>query len=170
MGLKDRLLRAKCSAGFHSGDWRQIAAGSCDEQRDCVHCGNVSTRTDHHLADWVYATDPAAPACLMERRCQRCPQVERDVKHTMIWGYVELTEKPPTSGWDAAGRALLRGLGGRAERCRQHYVCTRCGVTDGKTIIKHSWDSGTRFLNDVGHPKMVYICKICGTEDVRNLL
>jgi predicted RNA-binding Zn-ribbon protein involved in translation (DUF1610 family) len=94
--------------------------------------------------------------------------VERDVKHTMIWTYVELTEKPPTSGWDAAGRALLRGLGGRAERCRQHYVCTRCGFTDGKTLIRHSWGQGIRFVNDVGHTKVAYICEVCGMEDIRN--
>ena len=44
MGLKDRLLKAKCAAGFHSGEWKQVAAGSCDERRDCAHCGEVSTR------------------------------------------------------------------------------------------------------------------------------
>jgi hypothetical protein len=167
MGLKDRLLRAKCSAGFHSGEWEQIASGSCDEQRTCVHCAEVSARTDHHMAGWAYADDPAVPACLKERRCQRCPLVEQEIQHTMQWTYVHPVNPAPESGW-AAVKMVMKG---RAEQCRQGNICNRCGFTDGKTIIRHVWDLGTDLPVEIGrHPKRVYTCEICGAEDVRNKL
>jgi hypothetical protein len=160
MGLKDRLLRAKCSAGFHSGEWKQIAAGACDEQRTCVNCAEVSNRTEHHLSDWEYSADPAAPACTQERRCQRCPLVERDVKHTMEWQYIHTEE----AGLKAAGTVLL----GREERCRQALVCSRCGLANGKSAIRHRWDAGFEVREArSGEIKRLYTCMQCGREDIR---
>lgn len=168
MGLKDRLLKAKCAAGFHSGEWKQITAGSCDERRDCSHCSEVSTRTEHYLTNWAYAQDEGAPACLQERHCQRCPLIEREVKHTMNWTYVNPIDGPPVeSAWDAVSKVLK----GRAEKCRQGNICSRCGYTDGKTMIKHTWDTGTELPQEIGRRrKIVYTCDICRTEDIRNML
>jgi hypothetical protein len=164
MGLKDRLLRAKCSAGFHSGEWKQIAAGTCDEQRTCANCGEVSNRTDHHLSDWAYSADPAAPACTRERSCQRCPLVDRDVKHTMEWQYVHTASE---KGLQAA----MAVLSGRREQCRQANVCSRCGQTDGKTRIMHRWDNGHDYQEDAYRPlQTLYICLHCGLEDIRGHL
>jgi hypothetical protein len=131
MGLKDRLLRAKCKIGAHSGEWLQVAAGSCDEQRTCAHCGLVSSRTEHRLSGWSYVTDPAAPACTRERHCQRCPDMEREVKHTMRW------------------RADYPG---GHEKCMKRHDCTRCGFTEGRTMLAHQWqpDPGTGNFSPAG--------------------
>jgi hypothetical protein len=143
MGLKDRLLQAKCKVGVHAGEWKQLAAGSCDEQRTCAHCGTVSNRTDHHLSDWAYTDDPAAPACTRERNCQRCPLVQQEVKHTMEW----------------------RALNHYSEPCRQSHVCTRCGLTESTTRMNHRWDSG-EFTD--GARMVVFTCKVCRAEELRN--
>jgi hypothetical protein len=149
MGLKDRLLQAKCKVGVHSGEWKQLAAGSCDEQRTCAHCGEVSNRTDHHMSDWAYSADPAAPACTRERRCQRCPHVQQEVKHTMDWQY---------------------DYEGRHEQCRMRLDCTRCGLTEGKTLLAHRWDLGVE-PRDSGYDYStrikVYTCEICLLQVVR---
>jgi hypothetical protein len=142
MGLKDRLLQAKCKVGVHSGEWRQIATGSCNEQRTCAHCGTVSNRTEHHLSDWAYSDDPAAPACTQERHCQRCPQAEQRVEHTMTFRY----EYP-----------------GRHEVCRQRSDCTRCGFTDGHTYLRHHWKDPV----PVAELGKAYACQICGAVIVR---
>jgi hypothetical protein len=141
MGLKDRLLQAKCKVGVHSGEWQQLAAGSCDEQRTCAHCGEVSNRTSHHLSDWAYSDDPAAPACTRERQCQRCPHVEQEVKHTMEFRY----DYP-----------------GRHEVCRQRLDCTRCGFTEGTTHLNHHWDKGVVSSDDGGYRlRKIYTCLNC---------
>jgi hypothetical protein len=148
MGLKDRLLQAKCKVGMHSGEWKQLAAGSCDEQRTCGHCGEVSHRTDHHMSDWAYSDDPAAPACTRERLCQRCPNVEQEVKHTMDWRY---------------------DYEGRHEKCLMRLDCTRCGFTQRKTLLAHRWDRGSEPGYEGAHPalKKVYTCEICRAQVIR---
>lgn len=143
MGLKDRLLQAKCKVGAHSGEWKQLAAGSCDEQRTCVNCGAVSNRTDHHLSDWAYTDDPAAPACTRERHCQRCPLAQQEVKHTLEWRAIDRYSDP----------------------CRQAHVCTRCGLMEGTTRMNHRWDSG-EFTD--GARMVVFTCKVCRAEELRN--
>jgi hypothetical protein len=143
MGLKDRLLQAKCKVGAHSGEWKQLAAGSCDEQRTCVNCGAISNRTDHHLSDWAYTDDPAAPACTRERHCQRCPVAQQEVKHTMEWRAMDRYRDP----------------------CRQTHVCTQCGLTEGTTKMNHRWDSG-EFTD--GARMVVFTCKVCRAEELRN--
>jgi hypothetical protein len=150
MGLKDRLLQAKCKVGVHSGEWKQLAAGSCDEQRTCTHCGEVSNRTDHHLTDWAYSADPAAPACTRERHCQRCPQMQQEVKHTMEFRY----DYP-----------------GRHEVCMMRADCTRCGFTEGRKTLRHHWDRGVDPFDDGHHypsGKKVYTCEICRLQVVRD--
>jgi hypothetical protein len=149
MGLKDRLLQAKCKVGAHSGEWRQLAAGSCDEQRTCGHCGVVSSRTEHHLSKWAYSTDPAAPACTRERRCERCPELKQEVKHTTEWRY----DYP-----------------GRHEQCRKRLECTRCGFTDGTTVLAHNWDGGSEpgYIGSNPALKKVYTCKMCRLQVARN--
>jgi hypothetical protein len=167
MGLKDRLLRAKCSAGFHSGEWEQIAAGSCDEQRTCISCTEVSARTAHHLTDWAYTDDPADPACLTVRSCLRCPLAEWTMRHTMEWMFVNPVNPAPGSGWEAV-KLVMKGP---AEKCRKGYICTRCGFTDGKTMIQHRWGPGAELPVENGRqPKVLYTCEICRTEDVRRRL
>jgi hypothetical protein len=142
MGLKDRLLQAKCKVGVHSGEWKQLATGSCDEQRTCAHCGVISHRTDHHMTDWAYSTDPAAPACTRERHCGRCPLAEQEVKHTMDFRY---------------------DYEGRHEKCMMRLDCTRCGFTERKTLLAHHWDQGVVREDYYGYdrPKKVYTCEIC---------
>jgi hypothetical protein len=149
MGLKDRFLQAKCKVGVHSGEWKQLAVGSCDEQRTCAHCGEVSSRTDHHLSDWAYSEDPAEPACTRERLCQRCPQVQREVKHTMDWRY---------------------DYEGRHERCMKRLDCTRCGFTEGKKLLAHHWDRGSEPGYQGANPTLrkVYTCEICFLQVARN--
>jgi hypothetical protein len=148
MGLKDRLLQAKCKVGVHSGEWQQLAAGACDEQRTCVHCGEVSQRTDHHLSQWAYSDDPAAPACTRLRRCERCPLVEQEVKHTMEFQY---------------------GYPGRHEMCMKRLDCTRCGFTQGNTLLAHRWDRGSEPGYEGANPalKKVYTCEICRLQVIR---
>lgn len=148
MGLKDRLLQAKCKVGVHSGEWQQLAAGSCDEQRTCVHCGEVSNRTSHHLSDWMYSDDPAAPACTQERQCQRCPLAEREVRHTMEFRY----DYP-----------------GIHEVCRQRLDCTRCGFTERKTRLNHHWDDGVMASDDGGYRvRKIYTCWNCRSQIPRD--
>jgi hypothetical protein len=148
MGLKDRLLQTKCKVGVHSGQWTQLAAGSCDERRTCAHCGEVSRRTDHHLSDWAYSADPAAPACTRERHCARCPLAEQEVKHTMEFRY----DYP---GWH--------------EKCLMRLDCTRCGYTENKKLLAHQWDRGSEPGYEDGHPalKKVYTCEICRKQVIR---
>jgi hypothetical protein len=113
-----------------------------------------------HLPDWEYSADPAAPACTRERRCQRCPLVERDVKHMMEWQYIHTDE----TGWKAAGTVLL----GREEQCRQALICSRCGLADGKSAIRHRWDAGFEVEEArTGEIKRLYTCMHCGREDIR---
>jgi hypothetical protein len=164
MGLKDKFLKAKCATGLHGGEWAQIAAGSCDEQRACPICESVSTRTKHYLGDWTQTADPAAPKCQFQRNCSRCPQVDTKIEHDSQLEYVN--DRPPESGWTAVGRVL----GGRAERCRQRYVCTRCGDTNGKTFIQHRWGNGKFFLDEYDRRKVAYLCLVCGTEEIKNAL
>lgn len=143
MGLKDRLLQAKCKVGAHSGEWKQLATGSCDEQRTCVNCGAVSNRIDHHLSGWAYTDDPAAPACTRERHCQRCPVAEQEVKHTMEWRALDRYSAP----------------------CLQSHVCSRCGLQEGAPRMHHRWDSG-EFTE--GARMVVFTCKVCRATELRN--
>jgi hypothetical protein len=116
------------------------------------------------VTDWAYADDPTAPACLQERHCQRCPLVGREVQHTMQWTYVNPFNPVVESGW-AAVKMVMKGSAGK---CRQGNICTRCGFTDGKTMIRHSWDLGIDIPEEFGRrPKRLYTCEICRTEDVR---
>ena len=146
MGLKDRLLQAKCKVGAHSGEWKQLAVGSCDEQRTCVHCGVVSNRTEHHFSGWADSIDPDAPPCTRERRCQRCPHVRQEVKHTM--GHVYEYE-------------------GRHDMCRARIECTRCGFTEGRTVLAHQWSDAVYFFDDYQRKK-AYTCMICRRQIVRD--
>jgi hypothetical protein len=148
MGLMDRLRQAKCAVGVHSGQWQQVAVGACDEQRTCANCGEVSRRVDHHLSDWAYSSNPAAPPCTQERRCQRCPQAQQEVKHT-----IEFTYDYP----------------GYHEPCRMRAECTRCRFTDGTTLLAHKWDRGSEpgYVGSDPAPKKVYTCKLCGKQVLR---
>jgi len=147
MGLKDRLLQAKCKVGAHSGEWRQIAAGSCDEQRTCAHCGTVSSRTEHHLTNWDYVDDPAAPACTQECHCQRCPLAEQRVEHAM---------------------SFRHHYAGLHEACRQREDCTRCGFTQGRTRMSHVWNKPVEFEGDYSIRK-VWACMACEAKIVRDV-
>jgi hypothetical protein len=149
MGLKDRLLAAKCKIGVHSGEWKQLAAGSCDEQRTCVHCGQVANRTDHHMSDWAYSADPAAPPCTQERHCERCPEMRQEVRHTMQWRY---------------------DYEGRHEPCRQRLECTECGFTEGKTMLNHNWSDPVEWSEDgtVYRLKKLYTCEVCRRQVARD--
>jgi hypothetical protein len=146
MGFKDRLLQAKCKVGAHSGEWTQLATGSCDEQRTCVHCGVVSNRTEHHLSSWADSTDPDAPPCTRERRCERCPHVQQEVKHSMR----------PVFEYE-----------GRHEICRARIECTQCGFTEGRTMMAHRWGDAVEFFDDDGRKK-AYTCIICRARIVRD--
>jgi hypothetical protein len=149
MSLKDRLFQAKCKVGMHSGEWEQLAAGSCDERRTCVHCGDVANRTEHHMSDWAYSADPAAPACTRERHCGRCPHAQLEVRHTMEW---------------------QRDYEGRHERCRVRLDCSRCGFTEGRTKMAHRWDMGTASPGSgLGNsmPTKTYTCWTCSRQVTR---
>ena len=78
----------------------------------------------------------------------------------MEWHYVHTDE----TAWKAAGTALLE----RDERCRQAMTCTRCELTDGKSKIRHDWNSGEEVREaDSGEIKRLYKCWQCGCEDLR---
>ncbi len=92
------------------------------------------------MSDWAYSADPAAPACTRERRCQRCPHVQQEVKHTMDWQF---------------------DYEGRHEKCRKRLDCTRCGFTEGKTLLAHAWDQGRVDDSDYSRVRKVYTCQSC---------
>lgn len=138
MGLKDRLRQAKCATGFHTGEWQALASDSCDEQRVCSICGNVSTRVQHDLADWQFVGERSTSGCLAERRCNRCGVAERENQHSMDREYV------------------------RSRSCRQRHVCSFCGYTNGKTFIEHEWGELIKIEGRTGHYRY---CLRCDAED-----
>ena len=56
----------------------------------------------------------------------------------------------------------------RDERCRQAMTCTCCELTDGKSKIRHDWNSGEGVREaDSSEIKRLYKCWQCGCEDLR---
>jgi len=60
--------------------------------------------------------------------------------------------------------------GGRHEKCRMRLDCTRCGFTEGQTLLAHRWDRGSEPGFEGANPtlKKVYTCEFCSAQVVRN--
>jgi hypothetical protein len=75
--------------------------------------------------------------------------MQQEVKHTMDWRY---------------------DYEGRHGPCRQRIDCTRCGFTEGKTLLRHRWDLGVEPRDsgyDYTRRYKVYTCEMCSLQVVR---
>lgn len=151
MKLRDGLGRTGCALGRHGGAWTWAADESCDQTRECPHCGKVRSRTEHTLTGWSYADPDDTASCLMERRCPRCGLTERSVHHEPRWRY------------DTDGR------------CAGQRFCERCGTPSGERGTRHEWGpwltdrDAARPLNPLAlRTQLARTCRRCDERESRS--
>jgi hypothetical protein len=95
------------------------------------------------MTDWMYRQPRKANACVMQRRCLRCPLEETQQEHSFKWMYSD--ELPQEPGFlSAIGSALT-------STCHQIAACEDCGERGkGGSRVEHLWGSLVHNPND-GH-------------------
>jgi hypothetical protein len=162
--FKDFFDKGKCALGFHTGEWRYLQEGSCQQTRICLRCQVASQQLVHAWKSWDYEK---SDDCRMARRCGRCAEAETKVEH--VWGSpIYASEQScalvrPCSRCEetsAAGNAHVWQSWSydAADNCSQIVTCSRCGENGSERRTVHDWGAwqSSQFYN-----APVRVCRRC---------
>ena len=176
-GAKEMGERALCFAGLHSGEWKYVNHGSCEQKYVCIrlHCDHTDTRKLHESwSSWLYFKQNS---CLKERHCIRCKAREEKEIH-QSWTEWEYTAKNNCDQVRNCERCEKKDYREQhnfgSERhltymndCIVHELCKRCGYKKALPAKDHKWTT-------IKHPTIPnqyrnYCPRCKAIEDVDNL-
>ncbi|MFC0308417.1 hypothetical protein ACFFHK_01695 [Gallibacterium trehalosifermentans] len=79
---KEIATAAKCSAGWHAGQFKPAIAGpECKLEKDCPDCGEHVVIYKHFYTEWEYTK---YDSCNAVRFCEYCGKVEQEERHNYV--------------------------------------------------------------------------------------
>lgn len=168
--FKDLFDKGKCALGFHTGEWRYLQDGSCQQTRICSRCKVASQQLVHAWQSWEYEK---SDDCRMARRCGRCAEAETKIEH--VWASPVYESEQSCALVRPCSRCKETSPAGNAhvwqswsydaaDNCSQVVTCSRCGASGSERRTVHDWGTwqSSQFYN-----APVRVCRRCAEMVVK---
>ena len=77
--VKSVATGAKCTLGWHAGDYTHIhGKPECFMEKTCPDCNKYVTTKKHKFGEWSYIE---YGSCASVRRCEHCDEIENETRH-----------------------------------------------------------------------------------------
>ncbi|HEX6436528.1 MAG TPA: lipocalin family protein [Candidatus Binatia bacterium] len=162
--FKDLFDKGKCALGFHTGEWRYLQDGSCEQTRICSRCRVASQQLVHPWQTWDYES---SNDCRMSRRCGRCAEAESKVEH--VWASPIYASEQSCALVHPCSRCKETSPAGNAHvwqswsydtanNCSQVLGCSRCGESGSERRTVHDWGA---WQSSQFYDAPVRVCRRC---------
>lgn len=135
------LDRQACKLGLHEFKWRYARQGACIQDGVCSRdgCQALGSRTFHEYSDWAYYADGS---CQLQRRCDRCGNVElggekHELGHWKYQSETSCTLRKSCRCGATEQEMVMHVYGDWAPQsdssCILQRLCSRCGATETRS-------------------------------------